>query len=575
MGERTSNGGQEFGSLFFPGPPDGGVLEWAGTPIGLSNTITQTKRRAALQDKNIDRHPERLEELTGKAVRRLERERARGGNFFQHDVVIHGVRVRALTNLAHLYDFWVDNWYSPEEWHQITGRPAPPDPWVTAYAVGGIESEDVVAYYSRRANTILFFNSTYYGQLKSWVLGAVGRILAEQYGIHSIHGASVEYGGKGVLYIAPTGTGKSTSSYGLTQLPETRFHSDDWVYVRYTLPMRGGEPVSPFQLELEREGRISGSELYSRLPQAPGKAQVKALTLEGDTVDCRAEDLEREAPLEAYAYISEKTFYLRTNLVESFPQAAPQLIRSKCENIPDVRQSFMSLNQVAIDAIVRALEKRQGGESASGGPSPGQGELARQAGRLFAFHNSRAMLDMTHILPRERVYTNPLEPLPLKTVFLLKRDAQDSVILRSLNLAALITALARGITPAGTREIAYNDYRLVDNRRERHVVAFIEWQLAGDNPSGAIDPEAFYQHFWGHQPMPPTLKEEMALFHLLYQAAQCYGVNTILQEDVRVSNVQEAVRYTLDIMARAIVEEPKELHLTLDNYRQYVVSRRT
>src|SRR3989454_6224983 len=35
-----------------------------------------------------------------------------------------------------------------------------------------------------------------------------------------------------------SGTGKSTSSYGLMTFPKTRFHSDDWVYVRYTYATR-------------------------------------------------------------------------------------------------------------------------------------------------------------------------------------------------------------------------------------------------------------------------------------------------------------------------------------------------
>ena len=42
-----------------------------------------------------------------------------------HDVVIHGVRVRAITNSDHLIRFWRENWYSPEEWQQATGLVPP------------------------------------------------------------------------------------------------------------------------------------------------------------------------------------------------------------------------------------------------------------------------------------------------------------------------------------------------------------------------------------------------------------------------------------------------------------------
>src|SRR5439155_19849507 len=104
--------------------------------------------------------------------------------------------------------------------------------------------EAEAAYYSRKNDTVVFFNTSYYGQLKSWVLGAVGRKLAVDYGIHSIHGAVVTKDGKGVLYIAPTGTGKSTSTYGLMEFPNTRFHSDDWVYVRYAYRSKDGKLFS-------------------------------------------------------------------------------------------------------------------------------------------------------------------------------------------------------------------------------------------------------------------------------------------------------------------------------------------
>src|SRR2546428_4818481 len=112
------------------------------------------------------------------------------------------------------------------------GACSPPKPRVEVYALHGVKDQQEAAYYSREKNTIIFFNTSYYGQLKSWVLGAVGRILAAEFGIHSVHGACVERDGEGVPYIVPTGTGKSTSSYGLMNFAGTRFHSDDWVYVR-------------------------------------------------------------------------------------------------------------------------------------------------------------------------------------------------------------------------------------------------------------------------------------------------------------------------------------------------------
>ncbi len=53
--------------------------------------------------------------------------------------------------------------------------PAPGTPQITVYARTGVAG---AAYYSRVRNTIAFFNTACYGQLKSWVLGAVGGRLA-------------------------------------------------------------------------------------------------------------------------------------------------------------------------------------------------------------------------------------------------------------------------------------------------------------------------------------------------------------------------------------------------------------
>src|SRR5579863_8804428 len=224
----------------FPSAPTAGLAEWPGSPLGVSNTITRTKGRTAVHNKTVDATPGLLEKLLKSArdhMAAIEGKRAAGA-VRQKDVVIHGIRVRATTNSDHLHDFWMDNWYSPEEWQRLTGTTPAAEPRIMVYALHGVAAEQEAAYYSRAANTIVFFNTSYYGQLKSWVLGAVGRVLAAEYGIHSIHGACVEQAGKGVLYIAPTGTGKSTSSYGLMTYPKTRFHSDDWVYVRYTYTTR-------------------------------------------------------------------------------------------------------------------------------------------------------------------------------------------------------------------------------------------------------------------------------------------------------------------------------------------------
>ncbi|HEV2491736.1 MAG TPA: hypothetical protein VG204_01545 [Terriglobia bacterium] len=548
--------------FIFPEPPSPGLCEWPGTPIGLSNTITRTKGRTAVHNKTIDSTPGLLEKLLQSAEEHIKRIEGKQP-VFEHDVIIHGVRVRATTNSLHLHDFWVDNWYGVNEWQRLTGQTPSSQPRVKVYAFYGVENEPEAAYYSYRASTIIFFNTSYYGQLKSWVLGAVGRILAGEYGIHSIHGACVEKAGKGVLYIAPTGTGKSTSSYGLVTWPNTRFHSDDWVYVRYAYATRDAQRVLVLDGEGSDGSMARGYKVYrwiERHADDPA-ARLSAMTLTNEQLELRLGDLDLTQPPAAYAYTSEKVFYLRTNLVENFPLAALEIMRSKEENVPDVSVAFLERYGATIDSILADLKGAHGnGADRLDGTS--DLELRQVAGRLIAFDNARSMLDISKVLPADRVFTNPMQPVRLAAVMLLKRDAGDPTVLNHVLLEPFMERLLVGETPDKKRETAYNAYRSVDDRAER---AFIESLEKQTSPSRSL-----YSLFTEALNVPPSLEEEFELFRVMYNAARTYDLNTILQRDPRIRDKREAVEQTLAIIARTVEREPHPIRLTLDNYRDFL-----
>src|SRR5579884_3184734 len=276
----------------FPPAHSPDAVEWPGENIGRSVVITRTRSRTSVHDKTIDFKPGRREQLVNAAIAHIVQNAGREP-FFLHDVIIHGIRVRAITNSQHLIDFWRQNWYSPAEWERTTGNPSAEEPKIIVYALGGVKGEPEAAYYSRSTNTIIFFNTSYYGQLKSWVLGAVGRVLAAEYGIHSIHGACVEHKGEGVLYIAPTGTGKSTSSYGLMTYPDTRFHSDDWVYIRYARVAKSGQRLVPVEIETARSEIIPGYRCHRWLDEHPNeRGIVRCLDLRNQEVTIDLDDLD-------------------------------------------------------------------------------------------------------------------------------------------------------------------------------------------------------------------------------------------------------------------------------------------
>lgn len=559
-------------SFSFSPPPSPVAMEWPGRPLGLSrNTVTATRSRTPVYDKTVDASPGKLLSLLRLARSLARASRAAGRPVFREDVVIHGVRVRCRTNSPHLAEFWRLNWFSPEEWTALTGRTAPRTPGVRVYAFSGPSGEggEPAAYYSRRENTVVFFNTSYYGQLKSWVLGAVGRLLADTEGVHSIHGAAVKHGGFGVLFIAPTGTGKSTSSYGLmadalaTFGPEgARFHSDDWVYVRYFFPTRWGGLVAPREIR-DRAGRELARGFrcqtwlrnHGRRRSDLDGVTVYGVSPSGANLRVAVTDIDPDRPPVALAYISEKTFYLRTNLVESYPAAAAPMTQTLLENVPDLVDPE---DWVKAEPGVRDETHPVGAGSAFSG----DGRVpAEDISRLAAFDNARAMLAPASIFGPSAVYTDPNEPLRLTHVFLLKRDYKDPTVLESLSLAGFCGRLILGKTPEGKAEVAYNAYRAVDDRAEAAYIS----RLATDG-DGPVTPAAVFRRHLealtgkgeppadtSPAPAPPdSLVEEFELFQTLYSAVEAYLVNTILQSAPGVSSRAEAVRATLRIIVRAM-----------------------
>ncbi len=543
----------------FPAAPSPDAVEWPGTPIGARNTITRTKGRTKIHDKTIDQKAGLLNRLLANALDHIVRN-PQQEKFHSHDVVIHGLRVRAVTNSDHLISYWRDNWYAVDEWTRITGQQVAESPHILTVALGRVEREPEAAYYSRANNMVIFFNTSYYGQLKSWVLGAVGRYLASEYGVHSIHGAVVQKDGRGILYVAPTGTGKSTSSYGVMEYPNTRFHSDDWVYVRYAYRTKDGGLLCPLRIEQEEREVARGYRCFGWIEQHRGaKAVVHGRGLDDKPMAVAVDQLDLEKPTEAYAYTSEKVFYLRSNLVENFPIAGFDIIKSRLENAPDVSPEFARENAATIDAVIAGL----GHDPRFAGSPFGRmsdDELRATVARLYAFDNARAMLDITTVFPRERVYTNPMEPCRITTVMLLKRNFDEDVVAERLSVDRFMARLMIGLTPLGTKEIVYNSYRAVDDASERKWLDRLEaqglarmWELYQQAPD-----------------RPETLEEEFELFRMMFKSARAYDLNTIIQKDPRVRSKMEAVARTMRLITVLHDSTQDHLRATVADYAKLI-----
>ncbi len=134
------------------------------------------------------------------------------------------VPVALYTNDDHLRYFWSLNWEVAVD----------KEPLIHVYAVMGIANQDPQAWYNSETKTAVLINTNYYGQIKSWALGALADFLETEKNILSLHASCLaDEENNAVVIIGPTGGGKSVTEYGLlVQFPALKLVSDDWVFVK-------------------------------------------------------------------------------------------------------------------------------------------------------------------------------------------------------------------------------------------------------------------------------------------------------------------------------------------------------
>src|SRR5262249_37764105 len=135
----------------------------------------------------------------------------------------------------------------------------------------------------------------------------------------------------------------------------------DWVYVRYVVTTRRGRKFFPTSLRTGNGTTVRGHRVFRALEAlatpkfADPKARIAGIALNGEPFQCSAAELDLKRRPEAYAYTSEKVFYLRSNLVESFPLTAYQMLQSSFENVPDVAEAFLSDRRATVEDVVADL----------------------------------------------------------------------------------------------------------------------------------------------------------------------------------------------------------------------------
>jgi aspartate/methionine/tyrosine aminotransferase len=187
--------------------------------VALNNTVTHNKKSVPV-DSNISL------QMRDALVAEMESHLSYA-NYFEWNANISGVVVQLRTNVSHLYDFWMENWYPAQ-------LEADLEPHGIIYAVDNIPGREPRAYYNSETKTGVLVNADNYGPLRSLALGMVTDVSERLFNVHSIRGMVADIEGQGILLIGPKGTKKTDLFFSLLQNPRFRLHSNDTVFARYT-----------------------------------------------------------------------------------------------------------------------------------------------------------------------------------------------------------------------------------------------------------------------------------------------------------------------------------------------------
>ncbi|RKX32649.1 MAG: pyridoxal phosphate-dependent aminotransferase [Candidatus Zixiibacteriota bacterium] len=153
--------------------------------------------------------------------------------YFEWNANINGIIIQLRTNVPHLYDFWVENWYPAQLESDL-------EPHGIIYAVDGVPGRTSYGYYCPEMRTAILFNTSYYGQVRSLALGMVAQASERLLDVHGVRAACVDYNGRGLALIGPRGLKRGSSFIRLLEDEKARFLTNDWAFVRY----RGNEAIA-------------------------------------------------------------------------------------------------------------------------------------------------------------------------------------------------------------------------------------------------------------------------------------------------------------------------------------------
>lgn len=200
-----------------------------------------------------------------------------------------------------------------------------------------------------------------------------------------LHGAAVETGGRTLLLLYPKEVIHPTPTWGLLEAPGSRLLADGWLF-------------------------------------RDGAARLHAI---------------------------EKGLYLRTSFVETYPEYAARLLRSKFENVPDATPAGADAKAASLQPLLETALRSDPKQALRPLPPDRQKDLLL---RLILSPDSRVLVDPSALLAKSRLVRGPLAPA---AVFSLKAGGGDALRPATLDLfSGPCFDVSVGTTPGQSREVA-------------------------------------------------------------------------------------------------------------------------
>ncbi len=442
---------------FSPASPhaDANAFEYEGTKIGISNIVTSIRKNFTDSGSNKIDIDEIMLEKMFVHIKHIEENQ----KMFLCDAILHGVRVRLMTNSKHLSEFFTDNFYNPREYSEqvqsigIAQQGSIVPFKVNMYAINGIFDNTPLFCYSSNTNAIYVFNCSYYKVIFELILEAVSKILREDRGFLVERCHTLEKNGSGVSIIGCRNPSFACEdrycSVCFKMIPDqgVKLQSAGYSVFRFAFRKKGEEKLlSPIKITFPDKSVKKGAELLeyfmSLISDSPARAQIEGatvlcLTPKDEKIDIPASDIDFDGKVELFSYPLFKNHYQRTSVIKFHAVSTYHFLHSKLENIPEITQEYIIANNDYLESFARTeLRGSKDASIAKYFNSISEEDGKKYVARFGCFPDSHVLIDYSKVFGKMKHLNNPLETSPISVIAVpeIRRSSElsDALFLKSL-----------------------------------------------------------------------------------------------------------------------------------------------